>query len=354
MLGLPREGVTVEWLLQPFKAVIFQPVITGLLLAVVFEKPLEAQSVIYQLFGSHITITGLRNGLGVLCGLGLLFRANKWLSRQALNNWTSDRSWKWDREVVVITGGSSGIGEILVHAFGGKGIKVASLDIQSPRKPLPASARFYSADITSVKAIGEAGRRIRDDLGEATVLILNAGIGSGETILAEPVEMLEKTFQVNTLSHFYLAREFLPHMIKHNHGHVVTVASMASFTPIASNVQYSCTKASALSFHEGLAQELKHRYSSPRVRTTVVHPFWTRTPLIERLMTSPHFKKFVLEPETVAGAIVDQIMKGESAQIILPTRFSLLAPLLRGLPSWLQVAVRDADKSLMDIDAVKR
>jgi short-subunit dehydrogenase len=86
--------------------------------------------------------------------------------------------------------------------------------------------------------------------------------------MGESDAMLDKTFQVNTVAHSYLTREFLPHMVKQNHGHVVTIASMASFAAIANNVAYSCTKASALAFNEGLAQELKHRYNAPKVRTT--------------------------------------------------------------------------------------
>ena len=57
-------------------------------------------------------------------------------------------------------------------------------------------------------------------------------------------------------------------MARRNHGHVVTVASMASFLVHAQNVDYTCTKASALAFHEGLAQELKSRYNADKVRTT--------------------------------------------------------------------------------------
>jgi all-trans-retinol dehydrogenase (NAD+) len=56
-------------------------------------------------------------------------------------------------------------------------------------------------------------------------------------------------------------------MVKQNKGHVVTVASMASFMTIASNVDYSCTKAAVLAFHEGLRQELDYRYNARLVRT---------------------------------------------------------------------------------------
>jgi NAD(P)-dependent dehydrogenase (short-subunit alcohol dehydrogenase family) len=96
----------------------------------------------------------------------------------------------------------------------------------------------------------------------------NAGIGSGATILEGSEAFIRKTFEVNTMSHFWMVREFLPAMIKVNHGHVVTIASMASFILHAGNTDYAGSKASALAFHEGLSVELRSRYKAPNVRTT--------------------------------------------------------------------------------------
>jgi short-subunit dehydrogenase len=109
---------------------------------------------------------------------------------------------------------------------------------------------------------------IRKDVGEPTVLINNAGVGSATTILEGNEESIRRTFNVNTISHFIMVKEFLPAMVKKNHGHVVTIASMASFFTFAQMVDYACSKASALAFHEGLHSELRSRYNAPDVRTT--------------------------------------------------------------------------------------
>jgi short-subunit dehydrogenase len=86
-------------------------------------------------------------------------------------------------------------------------------------------------------------------------------------LLNESISEIRKLFDVNVLAHFILVKEFLPAMIERNHGHIVTVASMASFVTMTQNVSYSSSKAAALAFHEGLAQELKHKYNAPGVRT---------------------------------------------------------------------------------------
>lgn len=90
------------------------------------------------------------------------------------------------------------------------------------------------------------------------------------TILDESEEQIRRIFDVNTIAHFLLIKEFLPAMIRHDHGHIVTLASLASFVTGVKNVDYSCTKASALAFHEGLTQELRHVYNARKVRTRSV------------------------------------------------------------------------------------
>jgi NADPH:quinone reductase-like Zn-dependent oxidoreductase len=54
---------------------------------------------------------------------------NRWLDDKVANNWTSDE-YVWSKEVVVVTGGSDGIGGIVVRLLAERGIKVVVLDVQ--------------------------------------------------------------------------------------------------------------------------------------------------------------------------------------------------------------------------------
>jgi all-trans-retinol dehydrogenase (NAD+) len=126
---------------------------------------------------------------------------------------------------------------------------------------------FYKCDVASSSSIKKAATEIRAKYGDPSVLINNAGVGYAETILGASEEHIRATFNVNIIAHFLTVKEFLPAMIKKNKGHVVGVASMASIVTISQNVDYSCTKAGVLSFHEGLRQELDHRYNARLVRT---------------------------------------------------------------------------------------
>lgn len=77
-----------------------------------------------------------------------------------------------------------------------------------------------------------------------------------------------KVFEVNLFAPVYLVKQFLPAMVKRNHGHVVNVSSMAAFATQACNVPYACSKNGLLSFHEGIVQECRFVYNAPLVRAT--------------------------------------------------------------------------------------
>ncbi|OCK77298.1 dehydrogenase/reductase SDR family member 8 precursor [Lepidopterella palustris CBS 459.81] len=326
------------------------PVITGALLWAITKGPPSLKARLLRPFASlpyDGRPAGLIKTLKWLFALGLVVRINRVLNHTALNSWrlrSEKKRWDWNNEVAVVTGGSSGIGELVVKGLMKKGVKVAVLDVQ----PLPdslknfANVKFFECDITSASTVHETADSIRSTLGPPSILVNNAGIASAHTILDTSDEYLRKVFDVNLLSNFTTVKAFLPDMIVKNKGHIVTVASCASFITVAGLVDYCSTKAGVFSFHEGLSQELKHRYSAPNVLTTSIHPSWVRTPLVDSWAESlRNAKADLLTPQTIADAIVKQILSCSGGQRIIPSKISNVAG-LRGWPNWLQEVVRDS------------
>lgn len=208
-----------------------------------------------------------QKALAVVLALSVLRAINKSLTQWSQNNWRRNERWNASRELVLLTGGCSGIGKQVMEDLARTGVRVIILDINVPDFALPANVSFYRADITSSAHVAEVAKTVRSDHGDPTVLINNAGVGHDGTILEEPEAKIRQTFEVNTLSHWWTVREFLPAMIRANHGHVVTIASMASFVALGEMADYCGSKASALAFHESLRQELKGWYHAPNVRT---------------------------------------------------------------------------------------
>jgi all-trans-retinol dehydrogenase (NAD+) len=130
-------------------------------------------------------------------------------------------------------------------------------------------------------------------------------------------------------------------MLAANKGHILTIASAASYIGVAGLADYTATKAAILSFHEALSQEIKLHYNAPNILTTSIHPNWVRTPLIapveEELKAGG---AVVLEPQDVADAVVRRVLSCRGGQVLLPEDASRVS-LLRGVPNWVQEKVRD-------------
>ncbi|GMF73078.1 unnamed protein product [Aspergillus oryzae] len=235
----------------------------------------------------------VHKAIALVAAIQSLRIANRYLSQRAQNNWVRSRPWDASKELVLLTGGM---------------------------------------DLTSSAAIKEIATKIRRDHGHPTVLINNAGVGFGGTILDEPEEKIRLTVEVNTLAHFWTVKEFLPSMIKNDHGHIVNIASMASFVALGEMADYACSKAGALAFHESLTQEIKH---------CVIHPLWVQTPMINDLAQyRSQFGQPIMTPEKVSQAVMKQLVNGNGGQVVVPSSQGLAA-MIRGLPNWIQERLRD-------------
>ncbi|KAJ5927773.1 hypothetical protein N7466_006729 [Penicillium verhagenii] len=286
---------------------------------------------------------------GAVLALGVLRSINNSLTQWTANNWVSSDPWIPSKELILLTGGCSGIGKQVMEDLSRTGLRVIILDINEPNFKLPANVTFYRANITSSENISEVAKTIRSDHGEPTVLINNAGVGHDGTILEETEAQIRNTFEVNTIAHFLMVREFLPAMIRANHGHVITLASMASFVALGEIADYCCTKASALAFHESLRQELRLYYKAPKVRTSIIHPFWVRTPMITILTDyEKEFGQPIMSVKIVSDAICKQILTQNSGQVILPAS-KTVARLVRGFPLWLQEYIRGKESEKLKI-----
>lgn len=68
--------------------------------------------------------------------------------------------------------------------------------------------------------------KVRQDLGQVTILISNAGYVSGRSLLTESDSDTERTFAINSLSPIWLVKAFMPYMLDANRGHIVIISSI--------------------------------------------------------------------------------------------------------------------------------
>lgn len=329
---------------------LFHPAVSGAALVAFQAASPSAQAILLQRlsFLGHLDPRTVGLALKLVFGYGAVKVVSAIANSAASNSWrlTKAVGWDWPREIAVVTGGSSGIGLHIVEQLAARGVRVAVLDIQ----PLPENLgsgdhdkriSYFHCDVASPESVNKAADAVRAELGCPSILVNNAGIFVPTSILAMPPATLNKVFQINTMAHWYTAQAFVPHMIARDKGHVVTMSSMAAFISLAKAADYSCTKVSALAFHEALGADLRGIHGAHGVLTSIVHPNFVTTPLIGKYTEMLGDSGIhLLDSDDVARAVTDQIFACKGAQLMLPERLSAISS-LRAWPLWLQNPLRN-------------
>jgi len=231
-------------------------------------------------------------------------------------------------QIVLVTGGGSGFGRILARKFAvDHGSTVVIWDVSEQGMAETAKEvkqgggkiHSYKVDVSSRTEIYAAAKKVRSEVGKVDILINNAGIAFGEWLVNLEDDKIEKIYQVNTLAHYWTTKAFLPEMVKTGTGHIVTIASAAGLFGVPRITDYCGTKFAAVGFHESLTSELKVGYPDAKIETTLICPYFVRTPILKG--KEDHVKSSVLlpvrEPEPVVSEFMDAILTNET--ILIPS-----------------------------------
>jgi len=276
---------------------------------------------------------------------GLYLRINRHLSRRALNNGTS-ATFNWDKEIVVVTGGSGGIGAAIVQQLASRSTKVVVMDIIPLTFEPPPSVSYYKCDVTNYESVMAVASEVRKDIGDPTVVVANAGINRNKTIFGASQKDIELTFGVNNLGILWIAKAFLPSMAAKNHGHFVITASQAGYLANAYLVDYSATKSAALAIYEGLQTEMKHVYKAPAVRISCISPGAVDTKMFKGIEAPSNFIFPRLTPQDVANAICQILWSGDAQHVTIPAA-AYASYAFKLFPAWLRVGLQDGGKDIM-------
>ncbi|EHK21928.1 uncharacterized protein TRIVIDRAFT_136631, partial [Trichoderma virens Gv29-8] len=285
----------------------------------------------------------------LLAALSVTLSLNDYLNDGFANNWVRASDWDWNSEIVVITGGSSGIGEHVARQLLAKNIQttIVILDYVPMTWAAPAKSKvhYYQVDLSNSSNISTITQRIRDEVGHPTVLVNNAGLSRGFTVMDGSYMDVEVTIRTNLVAPFLLIKEFIPQMVSRNHGHIVNISSMSALIPPARVADYAATKAGLVALHEALQLELKDVHGAPKVRLSLAILSFVRTPLFKGETHQSNFLFPLMHVETVADSIVDTLYSGLGRTIYLPGIMRYVA-ILKGGPDWFFRIIRNGSNNL--------
>ena len=187
------------------------------------------------------------------------------------------------RKLIVVTGGSLGIGRAIIQKFVAEGFDAITCARHEPdlrtlktefENMYPGSSVFIHKADVSVKAEAIAfSKYVRSLKRPVEVLVNNAGYFVAGDISSEPDGNLESMIAANLYSAYHTTRGLAPGMKRSRAGHIFNMCSIASFQAYENGGSYAISKFALLGFSKCLREELKDH----RIRVTAVMPGATRT-----------------------------------------------------------------------------
>lgn len=213
-------------------------------------------------------------------------------------------------KVVVVTGGSGGIGRAMCERFaraGAAAIVVADLDGEGAQRVASeiASAHAckvvgHTVDVASEAALQKLVDAVEKDIGPIDLFCSNAGISVGGGVLGTSDADWKRIMDINLMAHVYAARILIPGMLERGGGYLVNTASAAGLLSQIGSVSYSVTKHAAVS----LAEFLSITYGDRGIRVSVLCPQAVRTAMTARMENGGVAGvDGMLEPEQVAEEV---------------------------------------------------
>jgi short-subunit dehydrogenase len=234
-------------------------------------------------------------------------------------------------KVVVITGGSSGIGkETAIHLsrLGAKVILVARsrerlVQVQDAIMAIPMeSPLIVACDITSEEDVSRMAARVGENVDHVDVLINSAGIGRYRLAEAISNPEMRRHFEVNVYGAFYCIKALLPLLKSRGSGYILNVGSIFSkWVPFPEVSVYAASKFALRGFSDGLRRELKP-YG---ISVGFLMPGAVNTPFQDQKEAGQRKAPalLTLEADDVAKAIEKMIRRGKK-NVMLPRWISPL------------------------------
>ncbi len=191
-------------------------------------------------------------------------------------------------KVVLVTGGSRGIGAAIVKKFAKLGADVAFTYLSSEEKALAiekdlesfgVKAKAYRSDASDFGQSEALVKSVLADFGKIDTLINNAGITRDTLMLRMSEAQWDEVMHVNLKSVFNLTKQVLRPMLKNRGGSIINMSSVVGVFGNAGQANYAASKAGIIGFSKSIAKEVGSR----SIRCNVIAPGFIETDMTEEL-----------------------------------------------------------------------
>ncbi len=233
-----------------------------------------------------------------------------------------DYDFSLTHKVAVVTGGASGIGAAIVHAYAAKGASVVVLDkVVEPAGREVNEGHAITAvecNVTNEQSVVEAINRVKAELGRIDVLVNSAGIAVTGAAEELTVDDWDATMAVNLRGAFLVSQQVGRVMLAQGSGTVISLASQAATVALPGHLAYCASKFGLVGMTKVLALEWAGRgvtantISPTVVMTSLAKEVWDN-PEGEALKAQIPTQRFA-EPEEIAAVAV--FLASDAAKMI--------------------------------------
>jgi NAD(P)-dependent dehydrogenase (short-subunit alcohol dehydrogenase family) len=212
-------------------------------------------------------------------------------------------------KIVIVTGGSSGIGKELAYAYACAKNTVIFIDIneqagndlQKEWMSNQLDVLFYKVDVKDEQQIIDLFDTVYQQFGKIDILINNAGIGLFKHISQTTVQEFDSIYQTNLRSCFIASREFSKRNNGSEYGRIINIASTRYLMSEPNSEAYAASKGGIVSLTHALAATL----SNTNFTVNSISPGWIYTGDVAELSAQDHeqhFSKRVGTPQDIVTA----------------------------------------------------
>lgn len=258
-------------------------------------------------------------------------------------------------KVVVVTGGTSGIGEATAYKLAEAGAQVV-LVARDPKKAKPVldriksaggKAKFVSCDLSSLADCDKLVAAVVKEFGRCDYLVNNAGHSIRRRVAAsyDRFHDFERTMQLNYFGSLRLIMGFMPTMVAQGGGHIINISSIGVLTRAPRFSAYVASKAALDAFSDCAASE----FIDDHVHFTTINMPLVRTPMIAP--TKLYDRMPALTPEQAADLVVEAIVY---KPVRIATRMGIFGEILHAVaPKATQIILNTAFRMFPDSSVAK-